>query len=205
MKRKERGERRRIPPAHHVAPPPIPSPARAIRAAREYPIEGCWTFADWTEGGMTVVAVARRQPQGRILLGAYVVDYYCLGVKDAYFRANIPQEDFYGDVLPTALQGRAYIRISTGLAHELVWGAVEYAEQFGFRPHRDFRQAKLVLDPPDANPRPGLVEFGYEGKPFYIQGPHDDVDRILDQLRSRVGDGNYDVMIGMPPPDEWDE
>jgi hypothetical protein len=108
-------------------------------------------------------------------------------------------------VLPSALQGREYIPISTGLAHELVWGAVEYAEQFGFRPHRDFRQAKLVLDPPDANPRPGLVEFGYEGKPFYMQGPYDDVDHILEQLQSRAGSGNYHVMIGVPPPDDWDE
>jgi hypothetical protein len=184
----------------------MPSPSRAIRAAREHPIEGCWTFADWDESGLTVVAVARRQPLGHILVGTFIVDYYCLGVKNADFRANIPPEAFYSEVLPMLFMGREYIPISTELAHELVWGAVEYAEQFGFRPHRDFRQAKLALDPPDAHPRPGLVEFGHEGQPFYIQGPHDDPERILEQLRRTVGEGNFHFMLvaGNPPPD-WDE
>jgi hypothetical protein len=204
MAKKKRGKRRRIPPAHHVPPPPVPSPSRAVRAAREYPIEGCWTFDDWDEGGMTVVAVARCQPQGLILVGTYVVDYYCLGVKDATFRANIPQEDFFREVLDTMLLHHPYIQISTELAHELIWGAVEYAEQFGFRPHRDFRQASLVLDPPDAHPRTGQVEFGHKGKPFYIQGPYDNTERILRQLNETAGEGNYNFTIGVPLPD-WDE
>jgi hypothetical protein len=179
----------------------MPSPTRALRAGRDDPIEGCWTFADWQEDGLTIVAVARRQPHGRILLGSYIVDYFCLGVKDANFVANIPPDEFYADVLPLTLQYREYISISTELAHELVWGAVEYAAQFGFRPHRDFQLAKLVLDPPGAHPRSGQVEFGYEGKPYFIQGPYDDVDQILEQLRRTAGDGNFDFMFGGRLPD----
>ena len=204
MAKRDRGRQQRIPPPHHVPPPALPSPSRALRAARDDPFEGCWTFADWEEAGLTIVVVARRQRQGPILLGSYIVDYYCLGVKDAQFVANIPQEEFYRHALSVTLQHREYIPISTDLAHELVWGAVEYAAQFGFRPHRDFERAKLVLDPPEAHPRLGRVEFGHEGKPFYIQGPHDDVDRILEQLQRTAGEGNFHYMVGGPPPG-WEE
>ncbi len=64
---------------------------------------------------------------------------------------------------------------------------IEYAAQFGFQPHRDFKLAQNVLDPPDAHPRTGKVEFGKDGKPFYIAGPHDNVNAILRQLARTAG------------------
>ncbi len=184
------------------------SPLRHIRQARSYPIEGCWVQQGWDEGGLAVVVIARRQPNGNLVFGNYLVDYYCLGVKDTYFNADIPRSEFQNDALPTMYRAAGKpIKISPDLAHEIIYGSIEYAKQFDFRPHRDFAQSQPILDPPDAHPRTGKVKFGKDGKPFFISGPHDNVDAIMRQLARTAGEGNYHFLtqIGAPPPDEWED
>jgi hypothetical protein len=69
-----------------------------------------------------------------------------------------------------------------------------------------------VLDPPDMHPRNNKLEFGKDGKPFYVSGPYDDqrkIDRILHTLERTAGKGNYEYVIhlGEPPDlfDQWEE
>lgn len=184
------------------------SPLRHVRQASRYPIEGCWVQEGWENSGLAVVVTARRQPNCNLVFGNYLVDYYCLGVKDTYFSADIPPGQFRNDALPAMYRTAGKpIKISPDLAHEIVYGAVEYAGRFGFRPHRDFAQSQSILDPPDAHPRTGKVTFGKDGKPLYIAGPRDNVEAIMRQLARTAGEGNYDFLtqIGGPPPDEWED
>ncbi len=177
-----------------------------VRRARDYPIEGCWVMPGWKEGGLAVVVVARRQPDGNILYGTYLVDYYCMGLKNTLFNADIPMAQFQREVLPEMMQGNEPVEISPALAHELIYGSIEYAEQYGFRPQRDYRRTRSILDPPDTYPRTGTVEFGYQGKPFFISGPYDNVDAILRQLNRTAGEDNYKFMVRLdgPPSGEWE-
>ena len=168
---------------------------RLIRRARSYPIEGCWTQPDWEVNGMAVVVVARRQPNELLTFGSFVVDYYCLGVKDCFIRPDMPASQFYKEVLPQLIPGGQPFEISSELAHELVWGSVDYATQFDFHPHRDFTLSQYVLDPPDQHPRSGTVTFGKDGEPFYITGPHDNVNAILDQLLRTAGPDNFHFLV----------
>jgi hypothetical protein len=135
------------------------------------------------------------------------VDYYCLGLKDTFFNGDIPSGEFRREVLPGTMQGNEPQEISPALAHEIIYGAIEYAQQYGFRPHRDFRRSRNILDLPDVHPHTGAIEFGYEGKPFFISGPHDNVDAIVRQLNRTAGEGNYDYLVGLdgPPPGVWEE
>ena len=178
-----------------------------LRQARSYPIEGCWIMPGWEEGGMAVIVVARRQTNGNIIYGTYLVDYYCLGLKNTFFNGEISSREFRRVVLPGTMQGNEPEEMSPALAHEIIWGAIEYAQQYGFRPHRDFRRSRNILDLPDVHPRTGAIEFGYEGKPFFISGPDDNVDAIVRQLNRMAGEGNYHYMVGVggPPPGVWEE
>ena len=176
-----------------------------IRRAREYPIEGCWVMRNWKANGLTIVVVARRQPDGNIVFGNYLVDYYCLGVKDAYYNAGILPGEFRRDYLLRLFRGDKPVEISPALAHELIYGSIEYAARFGFKPHRDFKIAQYILDPPDAHPRSGSVEFGKDGKPLYISGPYDDADAIVRQLMRMAGAGNFNYLMQVGPPADWAE
>jgi hypothetical protein len=176
------------------------SPARIIRHARDYPIMGCWAQRDWDESGLAVILVARSQPDGAVVFGNYLVDYYCLGVKDTFCVPNISPDKFENEVLPRVFMGQPPLKIEPELAHEIVWGGVEYAESYGFRPHKDFKLSQNVLDPPETYPRRGKVEFGMDGKPFYIAGPRDNSAVIINRLMQTAGEGNfYYVLPGELP------
>ena len=182
------------------------TPLHHIRHARNYPIADCWVQSGWDEGGLAVVAIARRQPNDNIVFGNYLVDNYCLGLKDTYCNADIPPGQFRRDYLPKMFRTGSYVSISPALAHEIIYGGIEYAAQFGFRPHSDFKRSRYILDPPDVHPRTGAVEFGRDGKPFYIDGPHDNVDAILRQLTRTAGKDNYHYMMRIAgPPSDWDD
>ncbi len=180
-------------------------PRHYLEHAREYPIFGCWIMKDWYEAGITPVLVVREQEPGKVMFADYMVDLTCLGVKDAYTRTDISLSKFERS-LPELHNGELE-KCSVELAHEVVYGALEYAERYGFQPHPDFKaqMANLMLDAPDAHPRQDHVAFGRDGKPFYVSGPYDDERKskfVLDTLSRTAGQGNFDYVInlgdGMP-------
>jgi hypothetical protein len=171
-----------------------------LEHARDYPIYGCWIMEDWREEGLAPVVVARQQADGRIMYGVYMVDLYCLGVKDAFTRTGVSERTF--ELHLPNLCAQAPEPCSVELAHEVVYGALEYAQRLGFEPHPDFKiqMADQLLDPPDAHPRVDHVQFGLNGRPFFVVGPNDTPTRInviLATLDRTVGKGNYDFLAGM--------
>ncbi len=49
------------------------------------PIRGCFLTADAFEHGMATLVVARNLSLGRVGVGGFLLDLWCLGVKDAFF------------------------------------------------------------------------------------------------------------------------
>lgn len=177
-----------------------------IEHAREYPFLGSWIMDGWRENGLTPVVVARQQSSDKVIFANYLVDYYCLGVKDALFNANFPLKRFK-DNLPDLCHGEPE-ECDIGLAHELIYGSIEYARQFGFEPHRDFKLASMVLDPPGAHPSNHHLKFGKDGKPLFIAGPYDNARAIIAQLTRTAGEGNFRYIVGIGDiegPDDLDE
>ena len=56
---------------------------------------------------------------------------------------------------------------------KIVQGAVDYAKSFGLPPHPDYRHTARLLAGIDPSTCPEQFEFGRNGKPFYVQGPHE--------------------------------
>jgi hypothetical protein len=80
------------------------------------------------------------------------------------------------------------VEVPRALAQQIVFGAIGYARRLGLEPHADFAKAEGQLGDWD-----GVcdLEFGKDGMPLYIQGPHDDTRSIMSTLRKNVGDGNF--------------
>ena len=80
------------------------------------------------------------------------------------------------------------------LAQILVDSAVEYARTLGVDPAPDFDATKGNLGPWSGQ---GAITFGGDGKPFFIQGPHDNSAHIVSRLRPSVGPDKFEYLIAV--------
>ena len=89
----------------------------------------------------------------------------------------------------------------------MIYQSIEYAEQFGFEPQKDFTLSQYLLAPRGELEEPYKLTFGKDGKPLFISGPYDNVERIVRQLNQTAGPGNYDfvAMLGDPFHDADDD
>lgn len=207
MKKKQKKDKKPRPapvnsqlPLSQIRKITLTGPRYYLQRAREYPILGCWVYAGWKSGGIAPVVVAREQSADRVLFCVCMVDLYCLGIKDCYANADISRASFERN-LPRMCANQPE-PCSVEFAHELIYGGMEFAKNLGFDPHPDFtgQLVNLVLDPPDAHPRAHNIEFGKDGKPFYVSGPYDDerkINRILNTLNRTTGEGNFHFLAGL--------
>ena len=143
------------------------------------------------------VLVARQQPDGDICYGFYLVDKLCLGVKNTLAHAGVPASDYRRDIREGLYHDTKSKDCPPELAHQMIYQAIDYVQQFGFSPERDFALNQYILEPRGVLDEPYNITFGKDGKPLYISGPHDNVNRIVRQLEKTAGPGNFDFIAMM--------
>ena len=57
------------------------------------PVFGCYIGKNWQKEGIGNTAVIRKAFDGSFIAGIYLVDIWCLGVKDAFIRKNLDDND----------------------------------------------------------------------------------------------------------------
>ena len=143
--------------------------------------------------GLGSVIISRVE-RGKLSLCTFLVDYWCLGIKDADGprRVDMPEYEFRRDAMYSRYEGR-YRHITVEQAQAIVYGAKEYAATLGLEPHADAARALEGL-----GRRPEVLfslEFGRAGKPMFINGPHDNVRAIRAKLDKNLGAGNYESIL----------
>lgn len=183
----------------------IPMGRKAIlRRAARWPLLGCWVNKDWQDPEkLNQVVVARRDPHtGEVVAGVVLMDRACLGAKNAFVANFEIAAEFRKELLGHIGQAQELIEIELNLAAAIIKAGIDYAAQFGFRPHADYQEAAILLGvaDPDAVTEE-IAVGGPEGKPLYVAGPYDNPEKIMAQLRRKVGpDGfNFVHALGGPP------
>ncbi len=170
--------------------------------ARSLPFSKCYISETWKESGMASIVVSRKMAGGEYAMGFYLVDIFCLGVKNTGVKTNMDQFEFqeFVERIEYGLDDDKLIPCEPILAQNIIYGAVEYAEDLGFSPHKDFKHSEYMLD--DVEDIDYLdIEFGVEGIPHFIVGPFDNMDRIVKKLEMAVGPDNFNISI----PNEYFE
>lgn len=165
----------------------------------KWPIYECWAPSELWELGLGQVIVTRRNSLGEIALGLYLVDTFCLGIKDCFLRLIDPSEykNFLNHV---SMVGGDLELIEPSYASALIYKAKEYALQLGFKPHSDFSKAEWMLKDIPIDETQKFV-FGKEGKPFYVQGPNEslaDINRIMKTLEKTASQETNDFLLASP-------
>ncbi|MDD4971312.1 MAG: hypothetical protein PHT07_17925 [Paludibacter sp.] len=173
------------------------SPENYIRQkARNLPIYECLVNAEWEKSKMVTVIVARVHANGNITAGVYLVDLFCLGIKDTTYMFNISLPG-YKDQINKMVNIQA-IPVSYELAHNIVFAGLDYAAELGLNPRKEFTSlTRYILEEDTDDVELIEIECGRNGRPFYIQGQYDSeqmVKKVEGQLERAVGKGNYDVI-----------
>jgi hypothetical protein len=178
------------------APAPVKlSPEKYIQTkARGLPVHECLINPDWQSSGVATVLVSRKQPSGNIIVGMYLVDVLCLGLKITYFYFNQTARYYEEELKDLVFQGQMSVPCDYVLAHNVIYGAVAYAEDLGFKPDKDFAVTQYILAEDDESVELIELEFGRDGKPCFVVGPHDNVALVTGKLRAAVGEGNFTVV-----------
>jgi hypothetical protein len=185
--------------------------AQANTVPGERPVVGCWVNSGWSAGlhvagapdwaadplaqerdtgGFAQVLLARQERASKVTVTGFLVDVYCLGVK------NVTDPEVMGSGSLTAYVPMYYsafdhppLSIGVEQAQGIVYGAVAYARSLGFEPAGGFADAAVHLGtPPGDLP---AIGFGRDGKPFYFGGPYDDPRMVVQTLERTCGPGNY--------------
>ncbi|WP_338671691.1 hypothetical protein V1460_01715 [Streptomyces sp. SCSIO 30461] len=191
--------------------------AQANITPDERPVVGCWVNAGWSagldmagatawaevdplgqepepdRGGFAQILLARQERASRVTVTGFLVDVYCLGVK------NVTDPEVMGSgslttYVPTYYSAFDHRPLPIGVeqAQTIVHDAVVYARSLGFEPASGFTDAAVHLGSPPCD-RPA-IGFGRDGKPFYFSGPYDNPRNVLQTLERTCGPGNYDYV-----------
>ncbi len=186
------------------------------QVAAEMPAEGpelvgCWVSPGWSRdllvhwargwddvdrgdhgpAGMALVLVARAGRHDRVSVCGYLVDTFCLGVKNTIGPEEMRRRDLPSFVRTYFMAFPAQaLRAPIDLAQQIVLGAVTFASGLGFEPHPDFAAVRGHLGAPSGQ---HAITFGRQGSPMYVAGPYDDPIAVLETLSASVGSDGFAV------------
>ena len=168
--------------------------ARQVAEAALAPVTACVMADGLFADGMGSVILARTMPSGLVGASFFLLDAWCLGVKNAFFE--VMTQSAFEEKLEATERTQDLVDVDPQLARKLVEGAVAYAGSFGLAPHPDYDAASVIFG--DIIATEQSFSFGKDGKPLFMSGPSDSRQRIryiLDRLSKSVGPDGFDYMI----------
>jgi hypothetical protein len=175
-----------------------------VNRAANAPIHECLVPDSLFEKGIGNLAFSRALPDGSIGLAMFLLDVFCLGVKNALFVLLTRQK--YAQRVGHWPPPETLRPMAPACFRKLVEGGVAYARNLGFEPHADYAVASQIFGSVEAAACSTDFKYGHEGKPFYVSGPNEteaQASAIVKHLERRLGQGNYEFLVAMQGPPSY--
>src|SRR5437867_6457821 len=143
--------------------------AGQVRRAAGAPIQHCLLSKTLFDDGLGTLLLARGLTPYDVALGTFLLDSYCLGIKDVMFR--VVDEDEFEMYVETMGAMSPFISVEPSYARKLLRELAAWARSIGFPPHRDFAVVEQLFGDVSSDASDAVFHFGHEGKPVYIPGP----------------------------------
>ena len=150
------------------------------------PVHCCLLQDGLFERGMGMLLLVRGTPSGGLTMANFLLDVFCLGVKDVFFR-QIEASELEEIVDATEIDA-PLVDVEPAYARKLLRDLVRYAQTLGLEPPREYKAAERLFGDVSADASDARFEFGCEGRPLYLRGPSEtpaQVRQRLEQLRAR--------------------
>ena len=127
----------------------------------------CYVNSNWQDMGMAMLHVLGRAPDGRHAYAGFLVDVWCVGLKDVSGQREISRPQFE-EVIDLVREEQPVARVTVVEARRLVGAGIRFARQNGFKlpPHYD-RWTAIFGDLGDVASA-DLTGFGVEGGLRYV-------------------------------------
>jgi len=169
-----------------------------LARAATMPILHCRAGSTIWDDGLGPLVVSRELSANSVAAAVFLLDVYCLGVKDVW-SALFNRAEYDLRFFPEAFSRSDPVDMQPECARKLVEGAVAYAADLGFAPGGDYRRSRMIFGDIDPNACTRTFTYGRQGKPFFVAGTHDSAVRcrdILATLEARCGPDGFDYLIG---------
>jgi hypothetical protein len=166
-----------------------------VRRALAAPIRHCLLQDSLFEEGIGALVVTRGASTNQLELGTFLLDAYCLGIKDVMYRSIEAEEFAY--YLDISAAGSPLRPVDPAYARKLLRDLAAWAKTIGFAPHPDFSAVELMLGDVNAEASDATFRFGRDGRPCYMPGPSESPSLIrsrLGQLQQRFGAEGFDFL-----------
>jgi hypothetical protein len=173
-----------------------------MQRAAAAPVLDSTVFGRLVDHGMGQLVFSRELHSGDVAVAVFLLDRYCLGVKDAFGRVMSRSER--SELLDRLHEFGVRLPLDPPTARRLVEDAVAYGRNLGFEPHPDYSRVQPIFGDVDPQQAKRTFEFGKDGKPFFVAGRHDSPARclrIINQLRERCGEGGSHYLVPADPTD----
>lgn len=157
------------------------------------PIHRCLLQDGLFESGMGTLLLARGTPSAGFTMATFLLDVFCLGVKDVVFRQVESSE--LDEIVEVMAVGVPFAAVEPSYARKLLRDLVAYARSIGLEPAREYKTAELLFGDVSTDACDSRFEFGCDGRPLYVPGPGEtpaQVRQRLERLRRSVGEDGFD-------------
>ena len=166
-------------------------PARVFRAAQA-PVQHCFLTESVLDIGMGTLVLARGATPHHVALSSFLIDVFCLGIKDVMFEWV--ESEVFEMYMDATDAGSPMVAVDPGYARKLLRDLATWSQSIGFAPYRDFAAVERMFGDVSADASEAVFRFGRDGKPVYIPGPNDTgplIRRRIEQLQKYLGDDGF--------------
>lgn len=117
-----------------------------ITKARSLPIYKCLINPDWDAAAMAHVIVCRKHTNGNLTAGLFLVDMLERGLKDSIEIFNKPESEFNEILKGVFEEGKPSMEIEYSLAHNIIYGAIDFAADQGYDGQKKAGIAIYILE-----------------------------------------------------------
>lgn len=162
---------------------------------RNLPTGKCYLNEDWEKRGEAVAIVTRCHPKGTLTAGIFLLDTFCLGLKDSFFRFSVEPHEL-DSFIDTSFREIPMKETDYVTVHNLIYGAIEFAEEAGILPDKSFELTNYILSPDTEDIPLMQFDFGKDGRHLLIANDRVELDYYLPKLKKYLGD-NFRYVCNM--------
>lgn len=153
---------------------------------RKLPVGKCYLSKGWEKSGEAVAIVTRCHPKGTFTVGIFLIDTFCIGIRDSFYRFNIGSSELDRQIKKISsdviIEESDYVTV-----HNLIYGAIEFAEEAGILPDKSYAMTQYILSPDTEDIPLMQFDFGKDGRHFLIANSVAELNLYLPKLKKNLG------------------